>query len=237
MALASPTMTVGSRAGARYSGGGVPDLFDRQLLQPLGELAEVGEANAGLGQGEQVVGQAGLRLDRQGRGADQVAAGGVELVRVHRQGGHPAQLVAGLEQGGGGHLGADVGRDGEQRAERQVLDPGAGAVGVALVLPDVLHQAGREVAAEDHVGHLQGGEAGVEAGEGGPADADVALGRAGPVDEHDRAGLDGRQGREPAAGRGAGPGTEGRLGGVEGLGRAQIADQDEQAARRRRPGT
>ena len=45
----------------------------------------------------------------------------------------------------------------------------------------------------------------------------------------DGAGLDARQGRQSRDLRRAGPGAEGGFGGVEGLGRSQVADQDQEA--------
>src|SRR5205085_7954040 len=70
----------------------------------------------------------------------------------------------------------------------------------------------------------------VPAGEGGAADPDVARRRAGPVDQQDRAGLDRRESGQLGDLGGAGPGAQSRLGGVEGLGRPQVADEDQEAA-------
>ena len=129
--------------------------------QPGGVLGEVVQAQAEAGVRAGQPGQAGLGGHAQLQRAEGVLAGLLQLVRLGRQAGQAAQLVERLQQGRAGHLGGHLGGDHQRRAGDRVLDERVRPVRVALVLADVLHPAGGEVAAEDQVGQLQRGVVGV----------------------------------------------------------------------------
>ena len=156
---ASPTMTPVNALGAKNSPRRRGHLLHRHRLQPRRD----GRAATARGRRPRRATPASRR-SRPGCPADQqradgVAAGGVDLVGRRRHRDHPAQLVAGLQQCGGGDVAGDVRLHRQHRAPGHELRARVRAVGVALVLADVLHPARGEVAAEDEVRQLQRGVA------------------------------------------------------------------------------
>src|SRR6266480_2466440 len=96
-----------------------------------------------------------------------------------------------------------------------MLDAAVWAVGVSLVLADVLVPAGREVSAKYQVGQLQRRIVRMLAGQRLTAEAQGRLHRAGAVHQKHGTRLEGRQCRDPWLCRDAGPRTQHLLRNVE----------------------
>ena len=140
-----------------------------------------------------VDGEAGQRADDRAGGlepqredADQEVARGGELGRAR-----PASSRIRVELGehvddrGDGHLGVDRGPGGERPGAAAQVEPGAGAVRVALLLAQLHVQPRVEQPAEDRAHHRDGVEVGDPARQPAVADADLGLDRARPVDDPD----------------------------------------------------
>ena len=116
-----------------------------------------------------------------------------------------------------------------------MLDQRVRTVRVPLVLADVLHPAGREVAAEHQVRQLQGGVVGMGARYRRQRQAQRGLYRPGPVDQGQRSGVQRRYRRQVHGGPVTVPGGQCAFGRVDRLLRRQVTDDDHDSAGRVQP--
>ena len=119
------------------------------FCQPLRVLEDPVEPEAERRQRRDGGRQPRLGRGRQRQRADRVLPHRRQLGLGDRQRGDPAEFVDRLEQRRPGDLGRDLDVEHQRRPEHVVVDAAVRAVGVALVLADVLRPAGGEVAAED----------------------------------------------------------------------------------------
>ncbi len=97
---------------------------------------------------------------------------------------------------GGNDIVAHGGGDGEVAVLAKRMDAAARAVGVALILADIHHQARIESTAVEAVGEAEPQPVRMLAGDGMATDEDLGLHRAGIVDKVDAAALRLRRSRE-----------------------------------------
>src|SRR3954451_11015618 len=114
------------------------DLVEGRRMQQFGESGDPADAKTEREECRQRGRETRLGGRRQRQGADRVLLYRRELLLGHRQRGEPAKFVEGLQQRWGGDLGLYLDAKPERRTEHMVFQPAVRAVGVALVLAQVL---------------------------------------------------------------------------------------------------
>ena len=204
----------------------------RDRRQPLAvQLQVIGRQPQQLRLGDNL-GDLLWRLDREREGAHQEALGVAQLGVRDRLGADAVDLVQHFGERTVGHFGATLERPQPEADAAVAPQPGVGAVGPALLLPQDQEQPGVRPAAQHLRGDASGIVAGIGGGERGVADHDVGLDRPRPIDEQNiRARLGRRRGRQRDGRRRAGPAAERGPGEGLRLIERQVSRHDEQRPR------